>query len=161
MPLVTQGTRGDQHPSLPAVTGNTNSSLTMRRSTTLSKTVQGDTNTPYVAQVYPGRYQHSLGRTSLPREIPTLLRSHKSTPGDTNTPVNTAERLTLIQRQPYRLYRTYRLFSFRLTLHTEESLSGSNELLTSCKLSKLASYTALYVTLKHRCQRSLMSIPNK
>ena len=31
----------------------------MRRSTTLSKVVQGDTNTPYVAQVYPGRYQHS------------------------------------------------------------------------------------------------------
>ena len=28
-----------------------NSLLTMRRSTTLSKAVQGDTNTPYVAQV--------------------------------------------------------------------------------------------------------------
>ena len=63
----------------------------------MSKAVQGDTNTPYVAQVYPG---------------------------DTNTLVNTAERMTLIQRQPYRLCRTYRLFSFRLTLHTEESVSG-------------------------------------
>ena len=98
MPLVTQGTRGYRHPSLPAVTGNTNSSLTMRRSTTLSDAVQ---------------------------EIPTLLMSHKSTPGDTNTPVNTAERLTLIQHQPYRLCRTFRLFSFKLTLRTEESLSGS------------------------------------
>ena len=58
------------------------------------------------------------------KEIPTLLMSHKSTPGDTNTPVNTAERLTLVQRQPYRLCRTYRLFSSRLTLHTEESLSS-------------------------------------
>ena len=130
MPLVTQGTRGYQHPSLPAVTGNTNYSLTMRRSTTYRrpskeiptllkshKSTPGDTNTPV------NTAETTYRRPS--KEIPTLLMSHKSTPGDTNTPVNTAERLTLIQCQPYRLYRTYPLFSFRLTLHTEESLSSS------------------------------------
>ena len=89
--------------------------------------VPGDTDTPL--------YQRSQGIPTLPllcggrplcqmlsKEIPTLLTSHKSTPVDTNTPVNTAERLTLTQRQPYRWCRTYRLFSFRRTLHTEESL---------------------------------------
>ena len=45
----------------------------------LSKAVQGDTKTLYVAQVYPG---------------------------DTNTPVILAERRTHIQLQPYRLCRT-------------------------------------------------------
>ena len=135
MPLVTQGTRGYQHHSLPS------------RS-------QGDTNSPLLCG---GRPLYQM----LSKEIPTLLMSHNSTPGDTNTPVNTAERLTLIQRQPYRLCRTYRLFSFRLTLHTEESLSGrqrakvfqinqfyscnSDELL----ISNIASYTALYMPLKH------------
>ena len=94
--------------------------------------VPGDTNTPL--------YQRSQGIPTLPllcggrplcqrpsKDIPTLLISHKSTPGDTNTPVNTAERLTLTQRQPYRFCRTYRLFSFRLTLHTEDSLSGRQQ----------------------------------
>ena len=123
--------------------------------------VPGDTDTPL--------YQRSQG-------IPTLM-SHKSTTGDTNTPVNTAERLTLIQRQSYRLCRTYRLFSFRLTLPTEESPYGRqqlrsfkwlsfihtdiNELLISSKRAISASYTALYVPLKYRCRRSLTSIPNK
>ena len=44
--------------------------------------------------------------------------------GDTNTPVYKAERLTLIQRQPCRLCRTWHLFSVRLTLHTEDFLYG-------------------------------------
>ena len=72
-----------------------------------------------------GRYQLSLTmrRSTTLSDAVQGLMSHKYTPGDTNTPVNTAERLTLIQRQPYRLCRTYRLFSFRLTLHTEDSLS--------------------------------------
>ena len=86
---------------------------------------------PYYAAVdhfikgRPRRYQHSFCRTSLP-------------PGDTNTPVNTAERLTLIQRQPYRL------FSFRLTLQRIPSTVDNNKGLSI--IAQLCSHRQQWIT---------------
>ena len=113
--------------------------------------VPGDTNTPLYLSGH--------------REIPTLPyyaevdhfvkgRPHIAQvyPGDTNTPVNTAERLTFIQRQPYRLCRTYCLFSSRVRLHTEESLSGRQtaDVNSNRSVSQAnSSYTTLYMPLKH------------
>ena len=123
--------------------------------------VPGDTNTPL--------YQRSQGIPTLPlqcggrplyqrpsKEIPTLLISHKSTPEDTNTPVNSAERLTLVQRQPYRLCRTYRLFSSRLTLHTEESLSSRLQQTSFNDRSVIFIQKHIFTDLYHTTTTSLL-----
>ena len=61
------------------------------------------------------------------KEIPTLLLTHKSTPGDTNTPVNTAERLTLIQRQALPLVQNLSLIQLQTdTAHRGFPLRQTN-----------------------------------
>ena len=104
---------------------------------------------PYYAAV-----DHFITRPS--KEIPTLLMSHKSTPGDTNTPVNTAERLTLVQRQPYRLCRTYPLFSSRLTLHIEEFLSSRLQQMSFNDRSVIFMLKHIFTDLYHTTTTSLL-----
>ena len=118
---------------------------------------------PYYAAVdhfvkgRPRRYEHSLRHTSLPREIPTLpLTQQRDWHLFSVSPIACAEPIAYsaldwhcTQRNPSPVDKQQRSFKW---------LSFTHEVAMNHWYTNLASYTALYVPLKHRFHRSLTFI---
>ena len=133
MPLVTQGTRDTNtslylsgHREIPT------SPLTTRRSTTFSKAVQGDTNTPLCRTSLPGRYQ-TLPLTQ--QRDWHLLSVSPTACAEPNT--YSALDWHCTQRIPSPVDTQKRSFKVYVIAMNHWS-------------PNLASYTTLYVPLKHR-----------